>query len=589
MEVCRYGQRRAAPMATWSGRGSSVGTGEVKGSDMSDVMATGEHPFPADPGNGSPGSRSPVRSAQAGSSGSVIRSGSSRWRPERFGPRAARLGIFGAALAMLAGAAVFAMLSPALNTADETGHFDYAFQLWHGRLPVFEDGVMFRPPFGSAPPVQWEAQHPPLFYALLAPAVGLLVDHGQPMAAVLAARFIGAVIAALCVVGLGWAAGALTRRSKVTWMIVIAAVAAPISPFLRVGGSIYNDDLSVLFTVLALGVTLRAIRNGISRGLLVAAALIAAGGMLSRANFIITLLTMCGGLVLAWWIQSRSPWPRRIAVSIGVALIPMAAAGVASGWFYLRNLNLTGSFTGGHPEWSAAHLGRKQLSISAVLRQKDGGWEVLNQLYLQKSGSWMQYGEDLVAGLLMLSAAVFLVSVVLWVVRRAGAPLPDSSEVPESEIPTAAAPTRSFSVETARSLSVGTVMGMQLLITLVVLIGYMAGGGGAISRYLLPALFTIAVLFGFGVVGLARRLRATALALYSVLAWCPFVVWVFTQPAKSAWSLTGRTANGVPGVLVVLGLVLLFAGIAATVVAVHLANGRQGSLRPQDSSRARPS
>lgn len=556
---------------------------------MPDVMAPGEHPFPADPGNGSPGSRSPVRFAQAGSSGSVIRAGSSRWRPERFGPRAARLGISGAALAMLAGAAVFATLSPALNTADETGHFDYAFQLWHGSLPVFEDGVMFRPPFGSAPPVQWEAQHPPLFYALLAPVVGLLVDHGQPMAAVLAARFIGAVTAALCVVGLGWAAGALTRRSQVTWMIVVAAVAAPISPFLRVGGSIYNDDLAVLFTVVALGVTLRAIRNGISRGLLVAAALTAAGGMLSRANFIITLLTMCGGLVLAWWIQSRSPWPRRIAVGIGIALIPVAAAGVASGWFYLRNVNLTGSLTGGHPEWAAAHLGRVQLSDSEVLAHIQGGWKVLNQFYLQKAGNWMKYGQDLVAGLLMVSAAVFLVSVVLWAVRRTGSALPDSSEAPNSDVPTAAAPTRSFSVQTARSLSVGTVMGIQLLITLVVLHGYVAGGGGPNSRYLLPALFTIVVLFAFGVVGLGRRMRAAALALYSVLAWCPFVVWVFTQPAKSAWSLTGRTANGVPGVLVVLGLLLLFAGIAAPIVAVHLANGRQGSLRPHDSSRARPS
>lgn len=522
--------------------------------------------------------------------GSASRAGSSIRRPQRFGPRAARLGIFGAALAMLAGSAVFAMLSPALNTADETGHFDYAFQVWSGRLPVFEDGVMFRPPFGSTPPVQWVAQHPPLFYALLAPAVGLLVDNGQPMTAVLAARFIGAVIAALCVVGLGWAAGALTRRSQATWMIVVAAVAAPISPFLRVGGSIYNDDLAVLFTVLALGVTLRAIRNGISRGLLAAAALTAAGGMLSRANFVITLLTMCGGLVLAWWIQSRSPWLRRIAVGIGIALIPVAAAGVTSGWFYLRNLHLTGSLTGGHPEWSAAHLGRRQLSDSEVLAHIQGGWKVLNQFYLQKAGKWMEYGQDLVAGLLVLSAAVFIGTVVLRAVGRADAPLPDSSEAPKPDtVPTGAGPTRSFSVDSARSLSVGTVMATQLLITLVVLHGYVAGGGGPNSRYLLPALFTIAVLFPFGVVGLGRRMRAAALALYSVLAWGLFVVWVFTQPAKSAWSLTGRTANGVPGVLVVVGLVLLFAGIAATIVAAHLDSRRQEPPLPQDSSRARPS
>ncbi len=487
---------------------------------------------------------------------------------DRFGSRAARLGVFGAALAFLSGAAVFAMISPALNTADETAHVDYAFQLWHGHLPMFESGVLFRPPFGSIPPVQWEAQHPPLFYALLAPAVGPLIDAGHPMMAVLAGRAIGAVLAALCVIAVGWAAGALTRRSRTAWMVCAAAVAAPISPFLRVGGSVYNDDIAVLFTVLAVGITLRAIRYGVSRGLLIAAALVAAGGMLSRANFIITLVTMCGGLVLAWWIQSRSPWPRRIVVSVGVALVPVVAVVLFAGWFYLRNHQLTGSFTGGHPDWAAANLGRRQLSIRSVLRQTNGGWTVFDQLYLQAGGKWIKYGQDLVAGLLVLAAVVFLVNAIRWAVGRVAAPT--------------ATPLRS--VESARSVSVFLVMAVQLVITVVVLIGYMTTGGGSISRYFLPALLPIAVVFGFGVVGLAPRWRAAALAVYSVLAWGLFLVWVFTQPAKSAWSLTRHTANGVPGLVVILGLVLLAAGVVATVVALQL-----DARRPIDGTSARHS
>ena len=471
---------------------------------------------------------------------------------DRFGSRAARLGVFGAALALLAGAAVFAMISPALGTADETGHVDYAFQLWHGHLPIFQNGVMFRPPFGSIPPVQWEAQHPPLFYLLLAPAVGPLIDGGHPMMAVLAARAIGAVLAALCVVGLGWAVGAMTKRSQTAWMICAAAVAAPISPFLRVGGSVYNDDIAVLFTVLALGITLRAIRCGLSRGLLTAAAVVAAGGMLARANFIITLLTMCGGLVLAWWIQSRSPWPRRIAVSIGIALVPVAAAALVAGWFYLRNVHLTGSWTGSQPAWAAAHLGRQQLSIGTVVRQTKGGWTIADQLFLQQTGRWARYGQDLVATLVVLAGVVLLVHAGR---RLLGHRAPGSAAV---------------SVDTARSVSVFVVLAMQLIITLIVLYGYMAGGGGSISRYLLPALLTIAVIFAFCVVGLLPRARPAALTLYSVLAWGLFLVWVFSQPASSAWSLTGRTANDVPGVLVLLGLVALAAGVAATVVALVL-------------------
>lgn len=540
---------------------------------MTELRVPGERPAPA----GGLGSAGQATSSRRGAS-PLFPTASGRRRADRFGSRAARLGVFGAALAFLAGAAVFAMISPALGTADETGHVDYAFQLWHGHLPIFENGVMFRPPFGSIPPVQWEAQHPPLFYALLAPAVGPLVDGGHPMMAVLAARAIGAVLAALCVVGLGWAAGALTRHSRTAWMISAAAVAAPISPFLRVGGSVYNDDIAVLFTVLALGITLRAIRFGVSRGLVVAAALVAAGGMLSRANFIITLLTMCGGLVLAWWIQSRSPWPRRIAVSIGIALIPVAAAGLFSGWFYLRNLHLTGSLTGGHPDWAAANLGRRQLSIRTVLRQTKGGWTVFDQLYAQQTGKWARYGQDLVAALLVVAAAVSLGSVGRWLARRlSGRRLSAGRGAGSAD----GDPTPLRSIEGARSLSVFVVMAMQLLITMIVLYGYMAGGGGSISRYLLPALFTIAVVFAFGVICLPPRWRAAGLALYSVLAWGLFLVWVFSQPAKSAWSLTRHTVNGVPGLLVVVGLVALVAGVVATLVALQL-----DAREPEDPPRA---
>ncbi|WP_036960808.1 hypothetical protein, partial [Promicromonospora kroppenstedtii] len=43
-------------------------------------------------------------------------------------------------------------------TGDEPPHVDYAYQVWHGDLPVFEDGLELRPDRAWLAPVQWTAQ-----------------------------------------------------------------------------------------------------------------------------------------------------------------------------------------------------------------------------------------------------------------------------------------------------------------------------------------------------------------------------------------------------------------------------------------------
>ncbi len=478
-------------------------------------------------------------------------------------------GVLGAALATLSGALVFAITSTALSTADETGHVDYAFQLWHGRLPIFENGILFEPTFGNSPPVQWEAQHPPLFYALLAPAVGLLADSGHPMMAVMAARLISSLIATCCVIGIGWAAGQMTVRPQVSWVIMVAAVAGPISPFLRVGGSVFNDDLAVLFTVLALGVTLRAIRAGVTRRVMVFASLVAAGGMLSRANFVATLLTMCSGLVLAWWIRSASHWQRRLTFSIGIAMIPATAAIVAAGWFYLRNIRLSGSWTGGHFDWAAANLGRATAPLNVVIAQTQGGWALIEQLFQHRPGRWITRGGMLVALLVTLSTAVLLFNVVR---RLTGRHRPTG---PTGDPPTGFR----LSDDGASAFSMAAVLAVQLGITMAMLFAYVAGGGAPITRYLLPALLPICVAFAYGLFGIGRRLRAPVLALYSFAAWGLFVSWVFVQPHTGRSIIAGRTVNSVPGVLVLIGLLGLLAGVAITVIAVHL-DQRRATILP---------
>lgn len=118
--------------------------------------------------------------------------------------RAGRWGVLAAVLGLALAAAAFAAVSPLNGSADEPAHVDYAYQLWHGDFPVFEDGLVLVPEGQPSPPVQFVGQHPPLYYLLLAPVVGPLVDAGHPQAAVLSARGVSLLIAIACLLALAW-------------------------------------------------------------------------------------------------------------------------------------------------------------------------------------------------------------------------------------------------------------------------------------------------------------------------------------------------------------------------------------------------
>jgi hypothetical protein len=140
-----------------------------------------------------------------------------------------RIGVGGLVLAIVGAATAFAALSKALYTSDETAHMDYAYQVWLGRLPVFQHGLLFRPPGANVPPVQWEAQHPPLFYLITAPVVGPLINGGHWLSAVLAGRACCVVVAAACIVALSWAGSLVSQGNRLSWAIAVPAVVSPVS------------------------------------------------------------------------------------------------------------------------------------------------------------------------------------------------------------------------------------------------------------------------------------------------------------------------------------------------------------------------
>lgn len=450
----------------------------------------------------------------------------SRWRWSATRARGfGLLGVTAALVGLMSASAAFAALTPVFESPDEPVHLDYAFQVWNGGLPVFEDGLALRPN-GVGPPVQWTAQHPPLFYLLLAPVVGPLANAGHWFAAVLAARVLCVVIAGLCLLGLAWAAAQLSATRPWSWAIAVAAVAAPIAPFMRVGGSVYSDNLAVLFSVLALGIVLRMLRRGMSPWLVVGLAVVCAGGSLSRATFVVTLIAATGGVALAGWLHSRGPNSRRLAIAGTAALVPAVSAVLASGWFYQRNIELTGSWTGGHPQWAQENLGRSTRPLSEVATSSDF-WLQQLQLLRQPIDDRPDHGP-------ILLSVVFLIAVIgaLWRYRGCGRP-------------------------SAVQLGMAALLGAQVVGTLLLTIGYQASGGGTVTRYLLPALLPIACALGAGVLVARGRLAGLALLVYGVLAWSLFLRWVFAQPFDGA----GATSNGIPLTLVWLAVLLLIVAV----------------------------
>jgi hypothetical protein len=404
---------------------------------------------------------------------------------------------------------------------DETAHIDYAYQIWRGHLPVFEQGILFRPTRPALiPPVQLESQHPPLFYALVAPVAGTLIDARHWVTATMAVRLVNCLISALSVVAIGWAAGAAAGRDRERWMILTAAAATTIGAIVFVGGSAYSDPLLTLMSALAVGVAMKAVHHGVGRGILALAALIAAAGSLARAEFVIALLVLAVGLAVAGWLHSAGSHIRRLERALASGVLPILAAILASGWFYLRNKRLTGSFAGGHPDWAAAHLRRFERSPWEVLQIGDFWNTQFSVLRHPLDGrSLRHHAQHVIDTDLMkpLFVALLLLG-VLAVVRGL------RRDVRRREWPRLAA------VALLSLLTIAT-FGYE--------VWYTTGGGGSVSRYLLPAAVPICLVIAAGLQAVPRRFQPAVLAVYLLTCYSMFAFWLIVTPHTGGTFGTG--------------------------------------------------
>lgn len=422
------------------------------------------------------------------------------------------------AAAVLA-ALVQALVVPPFHTGDETAHLDYAVQVWTGHLPVFEEGVTLAPHVGSVPPVQWVAQHPPLYYLLLAPLVGPLVEHGHLVGALYAARALNVALVGLLVVVVAWAARRAFPGTTATGGTPTAPVAALVvgatAWVARVGGSAYNDVLAAVFATWLFGVAVSAVRSGLTwrrTALLVVVAALCLG---VRLHTMVMVAVMVAVVLAGVLLRDPSDPSRRGDRARAVVLVLGVPGAVAAttGWFWLRNVRLTGSVTGGHPDWAAENLDRVVRPVLDVLL--DGGvWVRLLAVF--------GYGAvpDAVGVVLLLAVPALLA--LLGVIRRARGPAPGIARGVVPDLP---------------GVLIAASGAGVIVVTLVMQALYTAGGGSPHPRYLLLVVAPLVLLVARGLTELgvhSNRAMAAGIAAWCAIPLVDQAVWIAVSAPRYA-------------------------------------------------------
>ena len=438
-----------------------------------------------------------------------------------------------AVLAAILLSAVAALAQAPYATGDEAPHIDYAYQVWRGQLPVFEDGLEHRPAGALLASVQWTAQHPPLYYLLVAPIVGPLAEAGHPVAAVYAARAVNVLLSGVLVL----VAHAGARRicppgSAVP--AVVAFVAAAMAAKSYIGGSAYNDLLAAVFVTAVFGVAAATIRRGLDARAVLVLSLLASGAALTRLSAGIVAVIIVGvaglaGIVRA--VQGRGRWSPVIGLAFGGPVIVLAAAG----WFYVRNLELTGTVTGSHFGWSIEHQGRSPKPLWLVLV------EPITWLRLPNLFWWAGQQPprtDYVMSTMIVTAIVLVWIPIAIALVQAHRHRSDPSDVPATD-----------------RLMLRILLVLPVVVMLTMQVVFASNSGGVYPRYLLPLSLPICLAIAAGLVARPRLLVPvwTAITLADLAGWV--VVELSTPPAEPWYYTEAPVPSVVVAVLAVVATV----------------------------------
>ena len=303
------------------------------------------------------------------------------------------------------------ILVPPFVPRDESSHVTYALAIADGRFPRIDDTN----PAGAIPGLEpfktWTANHPPLFYVLGAVPLEAGKAIGEPVLGLRGMRLLNLLFGAVGVYLAGSIGALLLPRRPEAPTLAAAGLglAGAVANQLAIA---YNDGLGIAAAVALLVVGLRILREGPSRRLLTALALLAAVGGLAR--FTVFMAVGFAALLAAAGVYLERP-ARRLVAAGATFCLPFAAAAVASGWWYLRNRREYGSFTG--TGFIIQMQGRGQHAGYLELLQTPWFWRKLHSDIwggFARSGSLATWPREIPETATAIGVVCLLIALVRW-------------------------------------------------------------------------------------------------------------------------------------------------------------------------------
>lgn len=445
-----------------------------------------------------------------------------------------------------------AVVMPWQGTLDSTAHLDYMYQLHHGHLPE-PNGYAYLFPWQSrlSADRQWASAHPPLWYALAGVFTGPLLDAGRWEAAVATARAINVALALAGVAALARATWVLAPASaRRPLVIIVPLVGGLVTSYLRFAGDLYNDMLVVVASITAMAVTITMIVRGVTVGRILALTAVAVVGMGSKATFLGTLAVALAGVLLAVWLHGGGSRLRRVLNGVAACVPVVLAPALAWGWFYLLNLDRSGSLVRSSP---VGPVGDRPYSSALDVLGKLDFWLVVPGQLLGRT-PWLVGGSVISNRSLSLVIFFGCAAAAIWRVARAR---------------------RRISVVTWAG---AFVLVLHLAAMYAIQFDHAVGYGQRNIRYLLPALLTIALIIAVGLTAyrpLAAALTVvtvTVMALAAVFDTASYIKGRYPNLARSGWAwdwlVASTRSNGFAGWLP--GALMLIAAVGLVVAFVNV-------------------
>jgi len=430
-------------------------------------------------------------------------------------------------------AAGFAAVTlPWAGSSDAYEHLDYIYQLSMGQLPA-PVGHVFQPEGWSISETklndtrQFASAHPPLFYWICSLLLGGLLasEHWELAVAIL--RGVNILIGIAGVLVMAWGGWALGGRWRAPLAIAIPAIGAFTYTYLRFSGEIYGDMILTVVSIASIIVAALILRDGVRPHLLVAITLLGAAGMGLKATYIVVLGLACGAIVVGYLLHNRSGRTiLRVVTALALAALPAVAAALAWGWFYLRNIELSGSWYRSSPK--EALPGRTRRSMMDNLLNPDF-YSIL------PGGLFGRWAAEIVPFLTTLSILITvgagLATIIVWVrMFRNG-------QVAAS----------------AANLWIIALLFGHIIGSYAMQLSHATGYGAYNWRYFLPTTFSMAVAIVSGIIA-ARRARAVLIpaltlltTVLSMLSFLTYSIRRFDFSHDPGQALTAIAAvNGLP-------------------------------------------